>query len=150
LACLQSKESDMPKVVPIALAMSPFVLLAACGGQETAEPAAEATTAAAVATPAAAAPIVYDCLPAQRLSAVYDNTGPTSLATLTLDGATYQLTSVPTGSGARYVTESGRSPGKTLVWWTKGPDGTLYEGEVGGAEGAETKLAECSESVATG
>jgi membrane-bound inhibitor of C-type lysozyme len=145
----------MPRHVPIVLALTPFTLLAACGGSsEPAAPIDEATTAApavaAAAAPVAATPISYDCLPAQRLTASYDNSGTTSEATLTLDGKIYELFATPAASGVRYVSEEGRTPGKTLIWFTKGDDGTLYEGNVGGSEADETKLAECSPSDAAG
>lgn len=133
-------------------ALAPVVLLAACGKSDdtAATDAATATaTATAAATPVAVAtPISYDCLPAQRLSASYDNSGATPKATLTLDGKTYELASVQAADGAKYATDQGRSSGKTLVWWTKGQDGTLYEGKVGGTADDETKLAECSPSTA--
>jgi membrane-bound inhibitor of C-type lysozyme len=93
------------------------------------------------------APVAYDCLPAQLLTVAYDNTGPTPTATLTLDGTTHVLSQVPSASGARYATDTGRTAGKTLVWWTKGQDGTLFEGTVGGAGEDETQIAECSPSV---
>lgn len=138
-------------VKPI-LVLVPIALLAACGkSNDTAT--ADGATATATATPdaatpvAAATPISYDCLPAQRLTASYDNSGATPKATLTLDGKTYELTSVQAADGAKYATDQGRSAGKTLVWWTKGPDGTLLEGKVGGSASDEAKLAECSPSI---
>ncbi len=90
-------------------------------------------------------------LPASAaLTASYDNSGATSEATLTLDGKIYELFATPAASGVKYVSEEGRTPGKTLIWFTKGDDGTLYEGNVGGSEADETKLAECSPSDAAG
>ena len=135
------------------LALAPLVLLAACGGSsDTATPADEATTAAPITSEtgpvaAAAAPVAYDCLPAHLLTVAYDNSGSTPQATLTLDGTTHVLTSVTSASGAKYATDSGRTAGKTLVWWTKGPDGMLLEGTVGGTEADETQIAECSPSA---
>ena len=138
----------MPRHLPTILVASPLLLLAACGGSgDTAAPADTATAetpAVAEAAPAPATPIAYDCLPAQRLTASYDNSGTTPKATLTLDGKIYELFQVTSASGAKYATDEGRTPGKTLVWFTKEDDGTLYEGTVGGAEADETKLAECS------
>jgi len=95
-------------------------------------------------------PIAYDCLPAQRLTAAYDNSGATAKATLDLEGTIYELFATPSASGVKYVSEKGRTPGKTLVWFTKGDDGTLYEGDVGGTEASEKELAECSPSDAAG
>jgi membrane-bound inhibitor of C-type lysozyme len=144
----------MPKFARSLLVLSPFALLAACGGEsETAAPADEVTTTPA-ATPAetagaaAATPVTYDCLPAQDLSVSYNNSVDPPTATLTLAGETYQLTGVEAASGAKYATDAGRSSGRTLVWWTQGQDGTLYEGTVGGTADDEEEIASCSQSSA--
>jgi membrane-bound inhibitor of C-type lysozyme len=147
----------MPKFAKSLLVLSPFALLAACGGEsETADPMDDvATTPAATpaetagAAAATATPVSYDCLPAQDLSVSYDNSVDPPTATLTLDGETYQLTAVEAASGAKYATDAGRSSGRTLVWWTQGQDGTLYEGTVGGTEADEEEVASCSQSSAT-
>lgn len=88
----------------------------------------------------------YDCKPAMTVSVVYDNgDAETSKARVTIDGASYDMTIARSASGARYVTEKGRAPGKTLIWWNKGNDGTLFEGRVGAAETAdETMIATCT------
>lgn len=142
----------MPRHAPLPLALCPLALLAACGGTSEPAPADEATAApiATVAAAAPATPIDYDCLPAQRLTASYDTSGETAKATLTLDGTIYDLFQVTSADGAKYATDAGRTPGKTLVWFTKGDEGTLYEGNVGGSAADETKLAECSPSAAAG
>lgn len=79
------------------------------------------------------------------LHATYLESGSTSKARLTIDGKVYELTNVISASGAKYSTDEGRAPGKTLVWWTKGEDGTLYEGKVGEPHANETEVASCSE-----
>ena len=79
------------------------------------------------------------------LSATYDNSGATPKAKLTIGDKSYDLTGVQAASGAKYATDQGRSAGKTLVWWTKGPEGTLYEGKVGGTDADEKKVSSCSE-----
>lgn len=142
----------MPRHVPQVLALSPLALLAACGGNSEPTPAdtAAATPTVAAVAPVAATPIAYDCLPAQRLTAAYDDSGATRAATLTLDGTIYELFATPDAGGVRYVSEEGRTPGKTLVWFMKGDEGTLYEGDVGAAPGGETLLAECAPSDAAG
>lgn len=144
----------MPRPLHIAFALPPLVMLAACGGSsETATPTEAATTEApamAAATPTAAvAPTAYDCLPAHVLNVTYDNAAATPTATLSLDGATFVLSRIEAASGAKYKTDMGRTPDKTLIWWTLGQNGKLIEGPVGGPESAELTLAECSPSAAT-
>lgn len=134
------------------LASSPILclaLLAACG-QKSETPPANTTLDTSIAgnetATAAAAPVTtaYDCMPAQLLSATYDNSGATPKAKLTIGDKSYDLTGVQAASGAKYATDQGRSPGKTLVWWTKGEEGTLFEGKVGGTEADEKKVTSCS------
>ncbi|HWK42656.1 MAG TPA: MliC family protein [Croceibacterium sp.] len=144
----------MPSRIRILAAFVPAMALAACGqsqqgNQEEGVVADVATGAPSQAATEITGPISYDCLPAQRLTATYDNSVEPSKATLVLDGKTYELTVGISASGARYVTEQGRTSGKTLVWWTKGQDGTLYEGTAGNPDAAETKIAECSPSAST-
>jgi len=150
----------MPKLpVQSLVALAPFALLGACGGGTNTSTAVNQTidatgnlASSAVGTvqnamaPAAATPVTYDCLPAQRLSVSYDNSGSAPRARLTLDGKDFDLTSVPSADGAKYSTDQGRSPGRTLVWWNKGQDGTLFEGKVGGTPADEKKIASCSPS----
>lgn len=145
----------MPKSYSgILLASSPVLalaLLAGCGKKNetvpanTTEPALTANETAALGNAAAAAPttVAYDCMPAQLLSATYDNSGATPKAKLTIGDKSYELTGVQAASGAKYATDQGRSPGKTLVWWTKGEEGTLLEGKVGGTDADEKKVASC-------
>ena len=143
----------MPKLPTRSLLVSSLaglVLLAGCGQKtETAatntamEPAATANDTAA--TPAAASQTVaYDCLPALLLSATYDNSTTPAKARLTIGDKSYDLTGVQAASGAKYASDQGRSAGKTLVWWTKGEEGTLFEGKVGGTEADEKKVSSCS------
>lgn len=147
----------MPKPYSgILLASSPILalaLLAGCGKKSETVPAnttAPAMTANETALPGntvAEAPktVAYDCLPALLLSAAYDNSGATPKAKLTIGDKSYDLTGVQAASGAKYASDQGRSAGKTLVWWTKGAEGTLYEGKVGGTDADEKKVSSCSE-----
>ena len=137
------------------LACSPVLalaLLARCGqkaetANTTAVPAVTANEVMAPGNAVAAAPVTvgYDCMPALLLSAAYDNSGATPKAKLTIGDKSYDLTGVQAASGAKYTTDQGRSAGKTLVWWTKGPEGTLFEGKVGGTDADEKKVSSCSE-----
>lgn len=147
----------MPKSYSgILLASSPVLalaLLAGCGKKSetvpanTNEPALTANEAVVPGNAVASAPVTvaYDCMPALLLSATYDNSGATPTAKLTIGDKSYDLTGVQAASGAKYATDQGRTAGKTLVWWTKGPEGTLYEGKVGGTDADEKKVSSCSE-----
>ncbi|HEY0624012.1 MliC family protein [Sphingomonas sp.] len=136
------------------LASSPILalaLLAGCGKKaetvpaDTTEPALTANdTAPGNATAAAPTTVAYDCMPALLLSATYDNSGAAPKAKLTIADKSYDLTGVQAASGAKYATDQGRSAGKTLVWWTKGEEGTLFEGKVGGTDADEKKVSSCS------
>src|SRR5690348_2092358 len=143
----------MPRHVHPVLALTPLVLLAACGGNsDTATTTDEATAtppAAIETTPVAAAtPISYDCLPAHLLTVVYDNSGATPRATLTLDGTTHELTQIEAASGAKYATDAGLTAGKSLIWWSLGGEhGKIIERPIGGPDTAELTLAECSPSA---
>ena len=137
----------MCKPVARLLLLSPIALLAACNESDEVPGHIPTETPAPIGTTQieeAAAPLAYTCDPGPNLTVRYDNTGSESLALLTIDGTPYELTLARSGSGARYVTENGLTAGKTLVWWTKGQDGTLFQGDVGGTEDSEVLLAECS------
>jgi len=126
------------------LALAFVAALAACN-ESNEVPGTIRTETPAPATPTPdTSPIRYECEPQRDLTVSYDNSGDTSIALLTMDGTTYPLGITMSASGAKYITEDGLTPGKTLVWWTKGDDGTLYEGDVGSPDDTEVMLAECS------
>lgn len=85
----------------------------------------------ALAAPAAAedAPrglsLAYACDGRARLKVAYLNPkdGP-SLAVVDWEGALVPMAAGPAASGVRYVAYAGG-----LVWWSKGPEGTLYRTE---------------------
>jgi membrane-bound inhibitor of C-type lysozyme len=139
------------RAVPAAALIAPL-FFGACG-ERAAEPETEAAAPAA-ADPDPLAPDAplpapamieasYDCTPAMALSVKYDNTVDPPKAVVTLDGRIYDMTLAPSGSGARYITASGRSPGMTLVWWNKGNDGMLQEGK-GATSDDEKTIATCT------
>jgi membrane-bound inhibitor of C-type lysozyme len=98
--------------------------LLACGGEQI--------RAADAAAPAPAAEAIievsYSCADGRRIEARYDNTLPgQSSARLQIDGRSFEMYHVVSGSGARYATESGLRPDHGLQWWTKGDEATLSE-----------------------
>lgn len=137
------------------IAPLPLALLMACKPAEIpateASPGAASGTEVANAEPAAAAPLsvdaVYDCTPAKAISVRYDNHNPKEAeADVTIDGRKYELDQVLSASGARYFTDDGLADKKTLTWWNKGKEGTLYEGNEGG-DPLEKTLATCKEKA---
>lgn len=61
---------------------------------------------------------------------------------LSIDGARFELAAVVSASGAKFESKAGLSPGKTLVWWTKGDEAMLIEAPLASDAGdAETILA---------
>jgi membrane-bound inhibitor of C-type lysozyme len=81
--------------------------------------------------PAAAENVItatYRCQSGQTIIARYDNSNPDApTARLEYGGRTFDMYNVRAASGARYATEQGLSPDKSLQWWTKGDDATLSE-----------------------
>lgn len=56
---------------------------------------------------------------------------------LTVDGKTLALKSVPAASGARFQSDTGLSAGKSLAWWGKGEDeAMLIQAPNGAAPGS--------------
>lgn len=146
-------EVDVNNLVTSFVFVSLGSLVAACGQPENAakEPApASAAAPAPAAAPSgtAAAPSVrYTCTPAMALTVRYDNAaGADGKAFVMLEGKEYSLDHVPSGSGARYLAEAGRTPGATLVWWNKGSEGTLMEGKTGDPAAEEKTVATCVEA----
>jgi membrane-bound inhibitor of C-type lysozyme len=123
------------RVLSSAVALMSLVL-AGCGGPNAPGQPAEAPPAPSAQAAAPVAPdtpdvveAAYDCQPAMALSVRYDNATDPPKATVTIDGKPYVLAPVISGSGARYLTTNGRTPGTTLIWWNKGDEGTLFEGK---------------------
>lgn len=120
----------------------------AAAGANTGAPTIAATDDANATTGEMPATITarYDCMPAMAISVVYDNKDAANpRAQVTINGAGYDMAIARSASGARYKTDKGRSPGKTLVWWNKGNDATLLEGKAGAPDTAdETVIATCS------
>lgn len=125
-------------------ALAALALLAGCSPAKT-----DQAAAPAAAQPAPAAvpdvTVTYACTPAMSLTVAYNNTDETKPGTVvTLDGKAYAMEAVMSGSGAKYRADAGRSAGKSLVWWNKGDDGTLFEGSAADANADEAVLAECT------
>lgn len=62
----------------------------------------------------------YECGDGAVIEVEYFNAGPVSLATLSMKGEFVVMSSVLSGSGARYA-------GDRFIWWTKGDSGDLYD-----------------------
>ena len=63
----------------------------------------------------------YQCEGGQELGVAYMNTdNQQSFAVIRLGGRHLVLVNVLAGSGARYAADK-------YVWWTKGPEGNLYD-----------------------
>lgn len=68
----------------------------------------------------------YQCMPAQRIQAIYDNTDPQKPSvSLTINGTTYPMYSIVTASGAGYATEQGIHDGQGMKWLSKGDSALL-------------------------
>ncbi|MDQ6436198.1 MliC family protein [Mesorhizobium sp. LHD-90] len=63
--------------------------------------------------------IEYVC-EGRRISATYINAGSNALAVIDLGDQTVVMANVLAGSGAKYA-------GQQFVWWTKGPEASLYD-----------------------
>ncbi len=133
---------------------APFAL-AACGdmGQDLARERAanEAAAAANAAQPPGTVVIDanYTCTPAMTLAVRYDNSDPAATtAQVTLDGTQYSMARVVSADGAKYMSGTGRTEGRTLVWWNRGNEGTLLEGSASEPMAPETELAQCTEAAA--
>lgn len=141
------------RMLTVALAVP--LLLVACGdmGQDLArERAANEAAAAANAAQPPGTVVVdasYTCQPAMTVAVRYDNSDPAaSTAQVTLDGAQYNMARVISADGAKYMSGTGRSEGRTLIWWNRGNEGTLFEGSASDPTAEETELARCTEAAA--
>lgn len=145
----------MTKCRMLTAALAVPLILTACGdmGQDLArERAANEAAAAANAAQPPGTIVVdasYSCQPAMTLAVRYDNSDPAaSTAQVTLDGAQYQMAQVQAADGAKYMSGTGRSAGRTLVWWNRGNAGTLLEGSASDPTVPETEVATCTETAA--
>lgn len=116
------REASLRHPVGAIAVLTAFGMLVACGAATTREPEAP------VPAPEAIAVVVYTCADARWIEARYDNSqsGASSLR-LEVDGRSFEMQSVATGSGARFATENGLKPGYGLQWWTRGEEATLSE-----------------------
>ncbi|NGM47248.1 lysozyme inhibitor [Rhodobacter sp. SGA-6-6] len=80
----------------------------------------------------------YACDRGVTVPATYVNAPDWSLAVIHVEGAQITLVSETAASGARY---GWPSDGASYVWWTKGPEATLYWKE----GGEEVPLLTCTE-----
>jgi membrane-bound inhibitor of C-type lysozyme len=71
----------------------------------------------------------YRCDDKKSVTARYINSQKPedTFVILSIDGPSTLLYSVTAASGAKYATEQGLKPDHTLIWWTKGDEGMMYE-----------------------
>jgi len=81
----------------------------------------------------------YACDRGVEIPATYVNAEDLSLAVIHVEGSQITLYNESAASGARYAWPS---DGAGYVWWTKGPEATLYWKEGGG----EAPLLTCAEA----
>jgi len=88
------------------------------------------------AAPWPSVPLVYRyrCQSGETIVATYPTT---DTATVRYKGRIYDMRIAISGSGARYV-------GNALVWWTKGPEGTLFHHDTDGPSGDAIEV--CAQS----
>lgn len=109
---------------------------------------ANAVDANAAAPASALREVTYSCVPATTIIAHYDNSDPDDAEVkISFQGKVYDLDIARSASGARYTSDDGRGPGKTLTWWTKGFEATLYEGTKGGKPEEDKVIATCKEKA---
>lgn len=84
----------------------------------------------------------YTCDRGVEVPVTYVNADDLSVAVLNVEGQQITLEVEQSASGARY---GWPSDGSSYVWWTKGPEATLYwkDGEQGGEE---TPLYTCTQN----
>lgn len=86
--------------------------------------------------------------PATSLTVAYDTAaGADGPATVTVNGRSFVLEHVRSGSGARYETKDGLAAGATLVWWNKGAGGMLLEGCRDDPAAQEVILGDCAQAA---
>jgi membrane-bound inhibitor of C-type lysozyme len=109
------------------LAISLMIGLAAC----TETPAEQELTSKGpmVESKSSVQKVSYSCENGMTILAEY-SVGSDTKSTMKLDvsGKSYTLANAISASGARYTTMNGMKPDKALQWWTKGKQGTLYDG----------------------
>ncbi|PZP40059.1 MAG: hypothetical protein DI585_02215 [Pseudomonas fluorescens] len=95
--------------------LAPALLVAACASKQ---PAPEAPLT----------PYTCDGTYTSLTADYYNNDGRTHYVILTVGETKHKLTNTISASGARYA-NARHTPAETgsLVWWTKGPEGILYE-----------------------
>lgn len=92
------------------------------------------------------AQIRYSCENGKTVIAEYVESGAMQqVANLDIGGKLIGLSESRSASAARYETDEGLTPGKTLVWWTKGDSAMLIESVPGDADGASETVVNCNQ-----
>ncbi len=124
----------------------------ASGTPAAAQPSADALAQGAPSEPAADTSLVpqvrYSCENGAAVLARYsEDADGESKVTLDLAGRVFKLDQAMSGSGARYETDKGMSPGKRLIWLTKAEDGILIEADLDDHDGSSETAVNCQEAV---
>jgi len=138
--------------IEISLGLAILALASGCTAKpaeeryDPAKPAAAAATPQSAFTPPAEATLTakhYDC---DKYLIVLADYRDNDTARLVIEGKAYEAKIVMSASGAKYQAATGRAPGKSLVWWTKGDDAMLIEGQAGVDDPDRETIINCHEA----
>lgn len=92
------------------------------------------------------AQVRYSCENGQTVLAEYvESDTMQQVVNLEVGGKLLGLSETRSASGARYETDQGLSPGKKLIWWTKGDTAMLIESPAGDTDGSGETMINCNQ-----
>ena len=88
----------------------------------------------------------YACADGRAARIYYDGGDPNRVpARLAIDGREFVLHPAPALNGLRYASETGLTPGHSLVWWAQGDEASLIEvSDDPAAAAAEREVVRCA------